>query len=334
MAAATRPRVTIGLGYRYDSVYLRNGTCTVPGFDIKFEPDLPPEGQGTGAGERVIAGGRSYVAPAPIFTAMATDPPYDVGELAFATFVQAFDHGTPIVGIPVFTSRYFEHNQLFVRSGSGVQTPADLDGKRVSIGCWGMNPSVWVRGMLCHQYDVPLERITWIMNRPEYFADRQAPRRYAVEKIGEDESVPALVEAGRIDAVSRGRASATTQPMFENPYPEIRDYFAATGVFPPNTVLAIRRDRLEKSPDLPQALFETFTKALDLYRDELARGSRNEDHSGLDVQRLEREAGVRFPDYGFTANAQSIRMVIQYCYEQGVIERLYAPEDLFVLTDS
>jgi 4,5-dihydroxyphthalate decarboxylase len=334
MAAATGPRVTVGLGYRYDSVYLRNGTIQVSGFDAKYEPDLPAEGQARGQGERVIAGGRAYVAPAPIFTAMATDPPYDVGELAFATFVQAFDHGTPIVGIPVFTSRYFEHNQLFARVGSGVEAPRDLEGKRVSIGCWGMNPSVWLRGLLRHQYDVALEKIHWVTNRDEYFEDRQAPRRYSVERIGEGESVQSLVEGGRLDAVSRGRGGGALKPMFENPYPEIRQYFAATGVFPPNTVLAIRRDSLQKYPDLPEALDEARAQALDRYRDEIAQGARQEDHSGLDIGRLEKESGVAFPDHGFQANRRNIQAAIQYSYEQGTIQRLYDPEDLFVLTES
>lgn len=234
----------------------------------------------------------------------------------------------------MFTSRYFEHNQLFVRDGSGIETPQDLEGKCMSIGCFGMNPSVWLRGVLTHQYDVATERISYVTNRPEYFEDYRLPRRYQVEPIPENESVQALVEAGRIDAVSRGRASAVTRPLFEDPYPEIRQYFDLTEVFPPNTVLVIRKDSLAKYPDLPEALLTAFRQALARYREEVTRGSREADHSGLNLIKLEKESSASLPDYGFAANRKNIRAMIQYCYEQGTIRRLYDPEDLFVLTDS
>lgn len=75
-------RLTVGLGYRYDSAYLRDRVVQVDAFDVEFKPDLAPSGSG-----------QRYVAPASMFESMATDPPYDVGELAFATYVQAVDQG-------------------------------------------------------------------------------------------------------------------------------------------------------------------------------------------------------------------------------------------------
>jgi hypothetical protein len=55
---------------------------------------------------------------------------------------------------------------------------------------------------------------------------------------------------------------------------------------------------------------------------------------GLSLKRLREVAGLELPDYGFQANRDAIRLMIAYCYEQGIIRTLFEPEDLFLLTDS
>jgi len=60
----------------------------------------------------------------------------------------------------------------------------------------------------------------------------------------------------------------------------------------------------------------------------MQRGSER-DHMGLDVQQL-RGMGI-FPEaYGLEANRPAIRMMAQYCFEQGLVRRLFEPEELFV----
>jgi hypothetical protein len=295
MSQSTRSHVTVGLGYRYDSVYLRTGAIDVPGFDVEYLPRLTPDGRPVPEGQparsdREPTSTQAYVAPAPMFTDMVNNPPYDVGELAFSTYVQAVDFGKDLIALPIVTSRYFEHNQLSIRRDAGIAGPADLAGKRVSMGSFAMNPSVWLRGMLTHQYDVPTETITWIEDRHEHIAEYRHPRRYTVEQMPEGESVASLAEAGRVDAVSRGRALAdhipTLRPLFEDPYPEIRAYYEAKGFYPINTVIVLPGRTTEKAPGLPEALFNAFQQALDRYRADVRDGKRDPDHSGLDLRAL------------------------------------------------
>src|SRR5437867_88075 len=92
-----RPKIRMALAQRADSAAIHDGTIPIRGFDVSFEPSDP-----TG------------------YQRMATDPPTEVGELPFATYLQAFDHDSPLIGIPVFTTRVFEHNQLCVRAGAGI----------------------------------------------------------------------------------------------------------------------------------------------------------------------------------------------------------------------
>src|SRR5712692_4885488 len=127
----------VGIGQRYDSVYLRSGTVTVEGFAIDYP--LPPQGGSPPTSERRVAGDQPYVPPASTFTAVATGAAYDIGELAFSTYVQAVDLGKEITAIPVFPSRFFPHSQIQVHAGSGIRQPADLVGRRLAIGSFAKN---------------------------------------------------------------------------------------------------------------------------------------------------------------------------------------------------
>jgi 4,5-dihydroxyphthalate decarboxylase len=331
-------RFTVGIGNRYDSLYLRNGTIKVEGFEVEFPP---PPGRGeAGPQENRSGGGKErYVAPSSMFTAMATNPIYDVGEQAFSTYLQAVDYGKEITAIPVFPSRFFPHSQVSVHVNSGIKGPGDLIGKRIGIGSFAKNYAVWLRGVLRHQYGVPVEKIIWVEDQPEHFAEYRPPRRYRVEKAPEGQTFGSLLEAGKIDVLVAPRGpqrnkSLNVRPLFDDPYLQIRQYCQANPFFPINTVITIPRKTLNKSPELPKAIFTAFQRAVNLYRDEVKAGLREDEHSGLSLSRLEKEVGLTLPDYGFRENRENIRTMIQYCYEQGIIRKLYEPEELFLLTDS
>lgn len=76
-----RPKVTVAIGHRYDSRYLRNRIVPVEGFEVEY-PAVPSREKGPA---RMAAPGEPYMAPGPIFASMANDPPYDMGELRTST---------------------------------------------------------------------------------------------------------------------------------------------------------------------------------------------------------------------------------------------------------
>jgi 4,5-dihydroxyphthalate decarboxylase len=329
-------RFTIGIGNRYDSFYLRNGTIKIDGFDADFPA---PPGREEAQPLKEKPGDPEYVAPSSMFTAMATNPIYDIGELALSTYFQAVDFGKEITALPVFPSRFFPHSQISVNVNAGIGTPADLEGKRVCTGSFSKNYAVWLRGILRHQYDVPVEKIIWVENQPEHFSEYRAPARYIVEKLPAGQSPSACLEAGAIQALVAPRGpqrnqSPVVKALFENPYAEIRRYVEVNAFFPINTVITVPKATLKKSPAFSEAVFTAFQRALRLYRNEVKNGARDDEHSGLALKKLEAEAGVTLPDYGLRQNRENIRTMIQYCYEQGVIRKLYTPEELFLLPDS
>jgi len=305
-----RPSFTIGIGHRYDSLYLRNGTVKVEGFDVEYPK--PPEREATQPRVQIA---ERYIAPSTMFTSIATKAVYDVGELPLSTYIQSVDKGKEVTAIPVFPSRIFPHNQVAVHSKSGIRRPADLAGKRVGVGFFSKNYAVWLRGVLRHQYDVPVEKIVWVEDEPEHFPDYRAAKRYAIERAPQRSKSPEV------------------KALFENPYPEIKEYFACR-VFPINTIITVPKKTLAKNSAIPQAVFEAFRKAFRLYLEEMKQGKREDEHGGLSLKRLEKEAGITLPEYGFKANRAAIRMMIHLCFEQGIISRLYEPEELFLLTNT
>jgi hypothetical protein len=108
------------------------------------------------------------------------------------------------------------------------------------------------------------------------------------------------------------------RPLFDDPYLEIGRYFGGR-IFPISTVVTIPQRTLARNPAVAEGVFEAFQRALGLYLEDVRQGNRKDNHRGLSLNRLEEEAGISFPNYGFKANRENIKMMIKYCFEQGII---------------
>jgi 4,5-dihydroxyphthalate decarboxylase len=275
----------------------------------------------------------------PLFTSLAENHTYDIGELAFSTYLMARDLGKPITALPVFASRFFPHTGVWVnRSAQGIESPADLVGRRVVCGSFGTNYSVWWRGAMSHQYDVPIQQVQWLESADEHLADFRPPRRFMVERLaGKSEPVDALME-GKAEAASlpgpaRGSDPEKIRPLFADPYREMAAFAERTGCFPINTVLTVRQDAVTRNPDMPRQVYEAFLKAQTLYENEISAG-KQDIHMGLSLSQLTQTTGLKLPPHGMGANRDCLRTMIAYCYEQGIIRKLVEPEDVFLLADS
>jgi 4,5-dihydroxyphthalate decarboxylase len=268
-----------------------------------------------------------------IYTLLSGKHGWDVGEMALSTYLMSYDLGSDDVALPIFPSRMVPHAGVWVHERAAIATPADLVGKRVGCNSFGTNYSVWFRGVLAHQYDVPIQRITWVQSVEEHRADFRRPGRFPIEIVAGGLRSEALLFAGEIDAASMASASQPPRSdrvhaLFADPYEELRSYALQFGVAPINTVLMIRRAVVERDPDLPRRLLNGFTAARAEHQHAEGRGE-------LPIyRRLEQETGRVFTGFGFQNNLAAIREMVAYCYEQGIIRSLSDPEDLFLLSDS
>jgi 4,5-dihydroxyphthalate decarboxylase len=256
-----------------------------------------------------------------------------------STYLMAFGLGKPWIAIPVFSSRFFPHTGMWVNKNvKGLDAPADLVGKRVACGSFGTNYAVWCRGALTHQYDVSVQNMTWVESVDEHVLEFKPPRRFTTERIPGHAEPVAIVGAGQSDAATlpgpaRDADANLIRPMFEDPYREIAAFVEQFGFVPINTVLTVRRDAVERNPDMPRLVFDTFVRAKHAYDAEIAEGKQDL-HMGLSLKRLKETTGQSLPAHGFAENRAAIKSMLAFSYAQGITNRLLEPEEAFLLTDT
>ncbi len=80
---------------------------------------------------------------------------FAVSEMSCSSFIIAVACGdTRFVGLPIFTTRRFFHTSILVRREAGIETPADLKGKRVGVPEYQQTAALWARGVLQHEFGV------------------------------------------------------------------------------------------------------------------------------------------------------------------------------------
>lgn len=315
--------------------------------------------------------GRYYDGTAPIFRGLVTlpglqltvkeetnvprmfrglfDGDYDASEMSLAELVYYVSRDrNDFIAIPVFPSRVFRHSFLFCNASSGLNGPESLSGRRIGFQRWVQTACVWMRGMLIEEYGVSPIETEWYVSSLHHWPDESGtvtPNDGSTIRwfSGKDdpreteESHSALAE-GKVDVVgvTEGQVAELERDgrlrrLFPDYAQAEADYYRRTRIFPIMHAIAIRREALERRPDLPVELFRLFSTAKRLARDTV--------HTTPSMtlawkdSYLEREAAVFGGDawaYGLAQNAHVLERFLDYCYQQGIAARALAPRDLFV----
>jgi 4,5-dihydroxyphthalate decarboxylase len=266
---------------------------------------------------------------------------WDVSEMSFGKVVALMAEPDPqIIALPVFVSRVFRHSAIYLRKGSGIRQPKDLEGRRVGVPEWAQTATIYVRGMLAHEYGVDLRRIEWTQ------AGVHEPGR--VEKVplylppgvkvtpAPTRSLADLIAKGDLDAAISARNPGGERLFANYPADELA-YFSKTRIFPIMHLVVLRRDVYERDRWIAMNLFQAFEEAKNR---SLARAAEIgasavpvpwvADHA----RRWREVAGEDFWPYGIEPNRPTLEAFVQYAYEQGVckrrlkVEELFAPETL------
>src|SRR5690348_618913 len=102
--------------------------------------------------------------PRQIFPRMLEDKAFQVSEMSLASYVSLRARGDcPFVAIPVALSKIFRHSCFYVRTDAGIRTPQDLRGKRIGTTQLGSTATIFMNGMLQHEYGVSIEDSHWFI---------------------------------------------------------------------------------------------------------------------------------------------------------------------------
>jgi 4,5-dihydroxyphthalate decarboxylase len=271
---------------------------------------------------------------------------FEVAELSLSSYVLSLRQDPPpFVALPVFPSRMFRHSSLYVHADAGIDSPADLRGKRVGTPEYQLTACVWMRGVLADEYGVPVDSVEHVTGGQE------TPGR--IEKAGVDLAdgirvsrapegltLSGMLAEGGIDALCTPRVPspfAAGDPRVRRLFPDVvaaeKDYWGRTGIFPIMHVAVVRRDVYERHPWVAQSLTKAFTAAKDEARDSLYDTSALRFMLPWLTPQLEEARallGEDFWSYGLTGdNHRVLSTFLRYHREQGLSERLLTPEELF-----
>lgn len=284
--------------------------------------------------------------PRQIFHDMTNQRRFDASEMSCSEFFTRMAAGDcPLVAIPVFSSRVFRHSSIVVNRKAGIETPKDLEGKRVGCGIYSSTAAVYVRGLLQHEYGVDLGKIHWIQGNmeqggvdtnPTTVPPRQA---HPVHHNDSGKSLRQLLEAGEIDATlgSNVPKSLGRHPDLVRLFPNFREveaeYYRRTGIFPIMHLIVIRRDVYDRHPAIAASLYEAFCQS----RDRAAERMR---HQGslrymlpwmwAEIEEIDHIFGSDPWPYGVEPNRAALEVFMGYLADQAMIEAPMAVEDLFV----
>ena len=270
---------------------------------------------------------------------------FDVSEMSLSSYLLTLNQpDPPFVALPVFPSRFFRHQSIYVNSRSGIESPADLVGRRVGIPEYQMTAAVWQRGILAEYHGVPVESVRYLTGgleepgRTEKIA-LNLPDRISVTPIDEGRTLSKMLADGEIDALySAGQPSCFGRsPDVRHLFPDFQaveqDYFRRTRIFPIMHTVVIRRELFERHPWIARSLYKAFDESLRLAYADLAQRSALktmlpwlQQHLAETVQAL----GAGYWDYGLERNRHVLEVFARYSAEQGLADRVWTADELML----
>jgi len=323
MASVTRIRITLAVGDYDRTRALADGRVTAEGVDLTVL-NLPVE---------------------EIFFRQLTYQEFDVSEMSLSSYVLSIQRPDPaFIAIPVFPSRYFRHQSVFINRNSGISSPADLAGKRIGTPEYQMTAAVWQRGFLEDDFGVrpeDLEIFTGGIESPGRHEKipLPTPDTIRITPIGPEQTLSSMLAAGELDAIASAStpSSFQTSPDVVRLFPDFeaveQDYFRRTRIFPIMHVIVIRREVHARYPWLARTLMKAFAEALRIAESDLQYRSALRVMLPWLTANVEEALEVMGPgyfDYGIEQNRHVLEAFLRYHRRQGLSSRELAVEDLFV----
>jgi 4,5-dihydroxyphthalate decarboxylase len=268
---------------------------------------------------------------------------FDASEMSLSSYLLTLDlDEPPFVALPVFPSRMFRHQSIYINKNSGISSPADLIGKRVGVPEYQLTAPVWQRGILAEHYGVPVESVRYFtggIEQPGRIEKLKLnlPPEVSVTPIAPDQTLSALLAAGELDAMYAphnpvGFGSLPQLGRLFEDFPAVEaDYYRQTGIFPIMHTVVVRRSLYEQHPWIARSLTKAFSAALDVAYEDLAQ--RNvlkvmlpwlDRHLSDTIDVL----GARYWDYGVENNRTALETFSRYSASQGLTSRPRRAEEI------
>jgi 4,5-dihydroxyphthalate decarboxylase len=285
--------------------------------------------------------------PRHLFDVIARGDEYDISELSLSEHIATTSVGeTPFLGLPVFPSKAFRHGFIVVNSDAGIETPKDVEGKRIGTPLYTMSAAVWIRGMLEDEYGVDLSGVTWIQGAMDHPGPHGSPNpklppllkqpRIEINRSGK--SLSELLVDGDIDAtigalLPKGFGSTPKMRRLFPNFGEVeRDYYQRTQIHPIMHIVVIRKKIYERHPWIAKSLYDAFEQSKALaWKDLCYSGAQKVMLPWLyaDIGEIREIFGDDPWPYGIAPNCKTIATCVKYMKRQYMIDREPRIDELF-----
>jgi 4,5-dihydroxyphthalate decarboxylase len=273
-----------------------------------------------------------------MWTGTLNEGAFDVSELSFAWYVIARTLHKPLIAIPVFPARAFRHSYIFINNQSGIREPRDLIGKKVGLGEFQQTAAVAARAFLQHDYGIDPRTIRWFTWGRQSMPVK-LPGSYEIQAITSRKSPDRLLIDGDVDALicsslfpSFAQGAPNVRRLFEN-YKEIEiAYFRKTRIFPIMHTIVLREELWKQHPWIATSLYQAFQEA------KSRAYQRLDDLSPYKISLVWFREPVREQKEifgedpwcdGLEPNRKTIDALVEYLYEQELIDTRPSVEELF-----
>jgi 4,5-dihydroxyphthalate decarboxylase len=261
------------------------------------------------------------------------------GEWSMAQYLYSIDKGDRhLVGLPVFPLRNFTARDLYIRRGSAISTPADLAGKRIGMYSYSASGSIWYRHFLRFVGLDPAAIQWWIgdIEKPGYAppADQTLPP--GVNVPATDRSLTDMLVAGGLEAIyspPRPRAYHPDAGPIGRLFPNFRmveeEYFRATGVFPPQHLIVLRREVWQRNRWIAKSLTEAFIVANDTFMTAQRAFPYATPWLEAELETTAAVMGDDFHPYGLDRNRSQIDIFTAEAFRLGLTRRHVTANEYF-----
>src|ERR1700674_3830972 len=244
------------------------------------------------------------------FKRVVRDLEFDLAELAIFTFLLTRAHGKPLSLLPAVVTARFQHPFLVCDAERGPMLPEDLPGRRVGLRSYSVTTAAWIRGILCDDYDVALERVNWVAFEEPHVAEYRDPPN--VDRAPAGTNMIAMLREGTLDAAIVGELPSDSRlvPVIPDPAAAAQAWHQRNGAIQINHMLVIKnalaRDRSSAAEEIVR-LFSESKRAAGLPASDT-----------LDTNPVGREA-----------NHHNLEVAIDCAYRQGMIPRRFEAAELY-----
>jgi 4,5-dihydroxyphthalate decarboxylase len=209
---------------------------------------------------------------------------------------------------------------------SGIESPRDLEGKRVYVSS---TAGVWARGALLNYYKVDFTKVHWLMSSGGALGSKSWAPAIEVELLPKGVDIDGMLVSGELDCVlepnvppSISRRDSRVRRLFPDFKSEEQKYFKATGIFPISHMVSLNKAFVDKHPDAPIALLKAYRQARDIALDSVG-GPEGPMYVTLSwvVAALneQREVmGERYYAYNVEDNTRSLDAMMQFAHQFGI----------------